>query len=476
MWTSTSALHLGGESGRAAHADLALLVDSNGKPYIPGTGIAGSARSLLTMESIDYRLYRKNQEPPEVQWLFGKDWNRGSDGASYASALTFYDARLAEGSASRISIRDGVRIDEATGTADDGAKFNLEVLPAGTKFVLRCALARHAELSDGVSWNAVFDAFLRMLRAIQNGTLRLGARTRKGYGCGRVEDGWKAYRLDMSRKADILHWVAGEPEKGQALSIDQNAAEAPRKDWFTIDALMQPRSSMLVRQAGSDARDPDFVQLSEGGACVLPGTSLAGVLRHRCRRIAKTLGWPDLETKMTSLFGPLDAGDSAKLRAGRFWVNECRLGTGKRYQQGRVAIDRFTGGALEAQLFDEGAFWPEGESLVKVRLAVEHPRDCEMGLLLLAFKDLWLGDLPVGGESSVGRGILKGRSACFTLPDGHQVRWKLKTSGVVDTDAAEIEVESGELSWLETLVTGMDASQREWQPAEWEQETQEAIA
>jgi len=34
-----------------------------------------------------------------------------------------------------------------------------------------------------------------------------------------------------------------------------------------------------------------------------------------------------------------------------------------------------------------------------------------VGLLLLLLKDLWTGDLPLGGESSVGRGRLKGKTA-----------------------------------------------------------------
>jgi hypothetical protein len=37
-----------------------------------------------------------------------------------------------------------------------------------------------------------------------------------------------------------------------------------------------------------------------------------------------------------------------------------------------------------------------------------------VGLVLLLLKDLWTGDLPLGGEISVGRGRLKGKQATLT--------------------------------------------------------------
>ena len=50
----------------------------------------------------------------------------------------------------------------------------------------------------------------------------------------------------------------------------------------------------------------------------------------------------------------------------------------------------------------------------------------EIGLLLLLLKDLWTGDLPLGGESGSGRGRLHGFQAECTLPDQ---RWTLTQAG-----------------------------------------------
>jgi hypothetical protein len=67
---------------------------------------------------------------------------------------------------------------------------------------------------------------------------------------------------------------------------------------------------------------------------------------------------------------------------------------------------------------------------VQVKLTLRNPEDHEVGLLLLLLKDLWTGDLPVGGESSVGRGRLQGIKAHLDWlgkePEGH---WTLRETG-----------------------------------------------
>ena len=46
-----------------------------------------------------------------------------------------------------------------------------------------------------------------------------------------------------------------------------------------------------------------------------------------------------------------------------------------------------------------------------MQLSLRQPKPHEVGLLLLLLKDLWTGDLPIGGESGVGRGRLAGLRA-----------------------------------------------------------------
>jgi CRISPR/Cas system CSM-associated protein Csm3 (group 7 of RAMP superfamily) len=153
---------------------------------------------------------------------------------------------------------------------------------------------------------------------------------------------------------------------------------------------------------------------------ILPGTSLAGVMRAQSLRIAKLVrdGHSDAEVWVDRLFGPRFEGQrpSGKLkpRASRLRVGEARLEGSRHQRQTRVAIDRFTQGVVDTALFDEQT---EVGGRASVRLELRNPKDGELGLLLLVLKDLLDGSLPVGGTSSVGRGVLRGL-ASITWHDG----------------------------------------------------------
>ena len=82
-----------------------------------------------------------------------------------------------------------------------------------------------------------------------------------------------------------------------------------------------------------------------------------------------------------------------------------------RLRPSRIKIDRFTGGVVDGALFDEEPIY--GGQL-KVAMELRSPKEGEAGLLLLVLKDLLTGDLPVGGTSAVGRGVLRG-TAEFTI-------------------------------------------------------------
>ena len=108
-------------------------------------------------------------------------------GGKYSSLIRFADARVKlPPNASGATLRDGVRIDLATGIAADDARFNFEVLPRGSAIPFRIVLEIPQRLS-GIEEKPLLNAFARLLRAITGGDLQLGARSRKGLGHGKVE-------------------------------------------------------------------------------------------------------------------------------------------------------------------------------------------------------------------------------------------------------------------------------------------------
>jgi CRISPR/Cas system CSM-associated protein Csm3 (group 7 of RAMP superfamily) len=144
---------------------------------------------------------------------------------------------------------------------------------------------------------------------------------------------------------------------------------------------------------------------------VLAGTSLAGVLRHRAERIVHTLQPDNAGPFVKELFGSVEREHA---RASRIRVHEHVLDHTTDLVQNRIAVDRFTGGAYDGALFSEQPIFCTPENVVTLTIEIDNPDDAEIGMLLLLLKDLWTGDLPVGGESSIGRGRLRGKTATLT--------------------------------------------------------------
>jgi hypothetical protein len=96
-------------------------------------------------------------------------------------------------------------------------------------------------------------------------------------------------------------------------------------------------------------------------------------------------------------------------------------------------------------LFSEQPVWGQKDTTITARITVQQPTKAQIGLVLLLLKDLWTGDLPLGGEISVGRGRLKGQRATLTYkrPDASQ-QWVI-TQG---SDQLSIVGDKGRLEQL----------------------------
>ena len=65
---------------------------------------------------------------------------------------------------------------------------------------------------------------------------------------------------------------------------------------------------------------------------------------------------------------------------------------------------------MDSKLFAEKPLWQKDKtrSVVTIRVAIEDCQDWEAGLALFLLKDLWTGQVALGGDKSVGRGYLTG--------------------------------------------------------------------
>lgn len=418
--------------------DMLLLRDAvDNRPLLPGTSIAGALRNYLRQRKHGYRAnLATGADATEALFGGGKGNDEGSQ-----SMLIVDDSRAEQPAT---IIRDGVRIDPQTRTAQDQKKFDYELLPAGTTFPLRLELLiptdadEHALLADLA---LALDGFTR-------GEIGIGIRKRRGFGQCKVAE-WQVVRYDLTTPTGLLAWLATglqAPVAGVGGGKPVHLPTAPTDDarqQITLEATFVLASPLLIRSTeplDNLDKQPDVIHIRSNGQPVIPGTSLAGALRARAQRILNTLGLK--EDILDNLFGHDMDKRPTKHTASRLLVAEATINSTPDYLvQQRVSIDRFTGGSYTAALFSEAPL-TKGEVTLTIRIQSDpkhSPADCqrELGLLVLLLKDLWLGDLTLGGTSSIGRGRLEGKCATLhsTLPDCggewtfKQVNGKLQVSG-----------------------------------------------
>lgn len=388
-----------------------------------------------------------------------------------------------------VELRDGVKIKGATGTADEGAKYDLELLEAGTQFPLYFEMLVEKEANEAELKKVLAIA----LRGLEKGEISLGMKKRRGFGRCKVEK-WQVWQFDLRHPKDRIEWLKFDHwtrELSNKRKSFESIVEAlggislkqqiDQRNRLLIHATFKLASPLLIR-SGQDLIQnkfsPDVVHLhsQRNGKLhpIVSGTSLAGVLWHRAERIVNTLG-KDLKI-VYDLFGKVDE-NTKEAKASRLVIDESLIENTAQLVQSRIAIDRFTGGAYHGALFSEQPIFgiekteeekknkkgkekskpPQKPKHIELKLELRKPKEYEIGLLLLLLKDLWTQDLPIGGTSSIGRGRLQGLEATITWqqPEKSEQKW------IISQNNGKLEFTGDDKQKLEDFVSDFWRKQHE---------------
>ncbi len=393
--------------------------------------------------------------------LFGSRGQKLEEGdpEPVVSALWCFDAPL-EGGGTRASlVRDGVGIDRRSGgpAAEAGALYDAEWIPAGTAFGLRLELARGAPpeaeetLALALSEWAAGRGRVGGGAARGGGALSLEARTFRRASLdsadglldflrapstrerGEEEPGW------LERRMEALHAAVAPRAAGGA--GETPLPEAAAGHFAELSFELTFAGPVLVNDpAGALAHGVSFAPVVAGPGWtdpVLPGSSLRGVLRAQVERIARTLAAHSRGADVAVLCpacDPFDRDEGSALRScaelaearekagaepprdcaacalfgstrqgSRLWIEDAPLCNGPPTYRLRdfVAIDRFTGGALDGAKFDA---LPLYGARFGACLLLWNARPGELGALALALRDLHEGLATLGAHGSKGFG------------------------------------------------------------------------
>lgn len=393
--------------------DIPLALDPlEGRALLTGASLSGALRSYL--RECEHGYGQQGDKKSLYMNLFGNQENDEGE----QSLLIVHDSL---GEKPKVELRDGVKIDNKTRTAEKKHKFDFELIEAGACFPIEMELLLPKEYERK---EKLLLGLAIALKGLEKGEISLGFRKRRGFGSCKIKE-WNVCRYNLTTPEGLINWLnkdLKEEELGQniltLLSINEKNL-IDNRCLFTMNANFSLDGSMIIRSGYDKADAPDMVHLHSNrngkSVPVLSGTSLAGALRARAFRIAKTIGSEEKASEMINrLFGPEIKSPADKASASQLITTENEITNPLNLVQQRIKIDRFTGSSFPTALFDEQPIFEQNGTNVKFKVQIQKPENAQIGLLLLLLKDLWTGDLPLGGEASVGRGRLRGLNAELT--------------------------------------------------------------
>lgn len=409
--------------------DGVVLRDVNGMPYIPGTSIAGVMRHAWEDAKMDVEKifgFQKKKDGEGSKVIFTEARILDSEGKVVDGLQQVSDSLLLE--YKNLPIRQHVRMTHK-GVAADKGKFDEEIVYAGTRFCFEMEMLGKEFDSEN---------FDKLLGILHNQTFRLGSGTRKGFGEIKLVSIWKkslniedAEDLDLylsksSNLEESCHWFGDE---------DKMECTANSNGWTKYELCLTPENFFLFGSGyGDDEADMTPVkekkvnwengigQLSEYSYLV-PATSLKGAIAHRVafhynrlqKKYADLLSENEREScvgknneAVRLLFGSEgNEKGEGKLR-GNVILSDLYLSDNVQDKLlNHVAIDRFTGGAIDGALFTEKVAYRK-TAMPVIEFWVNKLSDDVQMSFELTLDDICKGMLPLGGGVNRGNGIFTG--------------------------------------------------------------------
>lgn len=441
-----SPMHIGSGLSHPS-TDSPVVRDAFGDYRIPGSSLAGALRAAT-----------------------GDDFGAWGDAGSLNSAslievsdgfLVDFDGRCAlqkrldgQPVAFRAlpEIQDHVRIGHRSGTAEDGGKFDAEIIPKGARFRCEIALSERCATTE-TDRKCATAAFWRCISLLGDGTIPLGGDVCSGLGIVRILDGSLSVAdYDLSSVEGVIEarnrsWSIDDPAVCRLGPIEAPTTPTPlpaaaagitgriRLRFRSDGPLLVGGSQRPTPKAGDDKNHgadlvfgetlvADYSRQTLAARPWIPGSSVRGALRHRAWHVLEALGLSqqDSEAQINELFGSVD-GDTG--RASKVRVHGCFLNDEPRSVVQHVAIDRLTGGSLTGALYTEAPIWRDGLT-IDLGLVLDSVSDQHAAVLAHALMDMADGGLPIGGGTRRGNGRLlldhaepakgwKGRAISFEL-------------------------------------------------------------
>ena len=371
-----SPLSLG--NGVNNNTDQDILVDKEGKPFIPGTSLAGVFTDYIKKCHIDdEETFQPKRNDQNLQ-----------------SPVFFSDSVLK--SEFKKDTRDGIKLKDEQKLTEDGAKYDFEIVDIGTKFVFRIEITHRK--NEDIKYREYVE---ECLKAMDEGSILLGAKTTRGL--GRVKITLLKHRSFTKENArEYIQFTPYNEFMYEDYSLD-NVKLTPL--YATIKLDLKLNGGISIRKYNANAQEEDFHHITnKNNQPIIPGTSWNGMIKKQFKYYFETiLGHNENETK--ALFGFVDSNSKNKQKS-QIIIEEHIIDGGEEVVMTRNSIDRFSGGTVERRLFTERTHY-YGQTQLVIRIPQKLMSDDIMSAFECIIQDIDNGFIALGGQTAVGRGLFK---------------------------------------------------------------------
>ncbi|ABK82137.1 hypothetical protein Q4Y15_001586 [Campylobacter fetus] len=331
-----------------------------------------------------------------------------------------------------LPLREHTAINEK-GLAIDRSKFNEEVVFKGSKFKFSIELVE----DDKESFNDILSLLI-------DDDFRLGGGSSKGFGEFEIKRIRYGY-LDVSEYSSSLNFelknvYSNKTQDLELKNVYQKQSQTGQK--LTKYELNITPDNFFMFGSGFGDSDADMTPVFEqtisydtssisNPKVLIPASSIKGALLHRTlyhicklegitvdksleealREAKKRKDIKDLKDLVVPLFGEAKNTDK-KGKKGNILMSDCfKANDAQTKIFDHVAIDRFTGGAMDGMLFQEKTIAKDKDSYL-IKISIKNEQNIGENLIKAfenALLDVTLGRLPLGGATTKGHGIFSGK-------------------------------------------------------------------
>ena len=397
-------------NGLDEYSDSDVLRNGSGELFVPGTSIAGAFRSYLLLEKDKSGMmgFSKEQDG-EMSSVYVSDLYLNAEQASSYFQMGDVCSKKFEMLVSDdlpfgapvTSIRDAVSLKDNRRVEN---KFDMEIVETGAEGTLFLQYikrnSREKEDFDGV--------FYKLLWAMHQGEIRFGSKKNRGFGRVEIKRVFeKSFIIEDAKKAELRkNWLA--------FSEKDVAFYEEKKDWFKkaaahsentyikVQVPLKLKGGISVRKYSMEPNKADFEQLMCADKPVIPGSSWNGVIRACAKELLQELvSDKEAEHFMKCWFGEVDGKKSWQSDV---VIAESIIYGGQDRIMTRNKISRFDSSTQSGALYTEKTHY-FGTTVLEFMVKKKPGYEAMLGLLQLVVEEICRGQVAVGGQTAVGRGI-----------------------------------------------------------------------